>query len=534
MQRGILASLAGVVMVATVAVGPGLAPAAAPPATTYRVDAGGPKVAGTPPWSADTSTSPSPLVTASGGAGKRLATTTAIVMRNPSLPAGTPVALFRSARSANRLTWRFPVPPGAYEVRLSFAEIDPNRQASDARMFDVSVDGRLVLDDFDIFAATGGYTASMRSFVTDATSGVTVDMQAVTGPPLVSAVEVLPYVPPTVGQDGSWTLLPNSHYRRSEQTFVYSSATGRFYLVGGIGKVEGVQVRRIEEYDPATARWTTVGTLPTNINHVQAVELNGLIYYLAGWVAPYATYVFDPVTRHVSVRARMPRPRGAGGVAVHEGRIYYAGGLDPYRKESTPWFSVYDPATDTWSELPDMPRARDHFGAAIVDGKLYAIGGRHVVREIPVVENDAYDLTTGVWQTGLAPLPTERSGTATALLGDEILVLGGERFWNQPPRKTVEAYHPATDTWRALPDMAVGAHGIQAVVCNGSVYVAAGATSAGAKDPSTFFQVYFPGEATPCPELPPVEPPPAAASLPPLARDRSATAATANAEYCVL
>ena len=185
-------------------------------------------------------------------------------------------------------------------------------------------------------------------------------------------------------------------------------------------------------------------------------------------------------------------------MATYEGRIYYAGGLDPYHKVSTPWFSVYDPATDRWSELPDMPRARDHFGAAIVDGKLYAIGGRHVVRENPVVENDAYDLATGKWITGLAPLPGERSGTATAVLGDEILVLGGERIWTQPAKRTVEAYHPATDTWRSLPDMAIGAHGIQAAVCNGGVYVAAGATSPGAKDPSTFFQVYFPGPVTPC------------------------------------
>ena len=64
--------------------------------------------------------------------------------------------------------------------------------------------------------------------------------------------------------------------------------TGRFYLVGGIGKVEGTHVRRIEEYDPVARRWATVGTLPTNINHVQAVELGGLIYFIAGWAGPYA------------------------------------------------------------------------------------------------------------------------------------------------------------------------------------------------------------------------------------------------------
>jgi hypothetical protein len=472
--------------------------------TRYRVDAGGPTLAGTPAWSADTALSPSPYATASSGGNRRLSTTTTIIMRNPSVPAGTPATLFRTARSANRLTWRFPVAPGDYEVRLYFAEIDPNLQVTDGRLFDVSVGGALVLDDFDIFAATGGYTASMRSFTTSAASEVVVDMRKVTGPPLVSGIEILPATPHP--DTGGWRLLPDSHYRRSEQTFSYSSVTGRFYLVGGIAKVEGVQVRRIEEYDPATRRWATVASLPSNVNHVQAVELGGLIYYIAGWAGPYNTYAFNPVTRAVSIKAKMPRPRGGGGVAVHDGRIYYAGGLDPYRVVSTPWFSVYDPQTNRWSELPDMPRARDHFGAAVVGGKLYAIGGRHVVRENPVVENDVFDFATGRWHTGLAPLPTERSGTATAVLGDEILILGGERIWSQPPKKLVEAYHPATNTWRTLPEMAVGAHGIQAAVCNGGVYVAAGATSAGAKDPSTFLQAYFPGPATPCPDRPVVRP----------------------------
>ena len=100
--------------------------------------------------------------------------------------------------------------------------------------------------------------------------------------------------------------------------------------------------------------------------------------------------MFDPVTRHVrDTGPDATTPGRRRSYAVYQGRIYYAGGLDPYHKVSTPWFSVYDPETDTWTELPDMPHTRDHFGAAIVGGKLYAIGGRHVVRENPVVENDS-------------------------------------------------------------------------------------------------------------------------------------------------
>ena len=118
------------------------------------------------------------------------------------------------------------------------------------------------------------------------------------------------------------------------------------------------------------------------------------------------------------------------------------------------------------------------------------------------------------------------------MLGDEILVLGGERIWSQPAKRTVEAYHPATDTWRTLPDMAIGAHGIQAAVCNGGVYVAAGATSPGAKDPSTFFQVYFPGPVTPCPGTPPVARPVAHRSC--RRCGRADQRGNANAFYCAL
>ena len=77
--------------------------------------------------------------------------------------------------------------------------------------------------------------------------------------------------------------------------------------------------------------------------------------------------------------------------------------------------------------------------------------------------------------------------------------------------------------------MAIGVHGIQAAVCNGGVYVAAGATSPGAKDPSTFFQVYFPGPVTPCGATPPVARP-STTKLPPLRR--ADQRGNANAFYC--
>ncbi|MEM7545403.1 MAG: tandem-95 repeat protein [Pseudomonadota bacterium] len=52
------------------------------------------------------------------------------------------------------LSYEIPVSPGLYEVELYFAEIFAS--GAGTRVFDVTVEGQIVLDDFDILAQTGG------------------------------------------------------------------------------------------------------------------------------------------------------------------------------------------------------------------------------------------------------------------------------------------------------------------------------------------------------------------------------------------
>ncbi|MEM7240113.1 MAG: malectin domain-containing carbohydrate-binding protein, partial [Pseudomonadota bacterium] len=52
------------------------------------------------------------------------------------------------------MSYEIPVAPGSYSVELYFAEIF--QSTAGARVFDVSVEGQVVLDDFDILAANGG------------------------------------------------------------------------------------------------------------------------------------------------------------------------------------------------------------------------------------------------------------------------------------------------------------------------------------------------------------------------------------------
>jgi N-acetylneuraminic acid mutarotase len=291
-------------------------------------------------------------------------------------------------------------------------------------------------------------------------------------PVTVAAVALAACIPPS----SPWQSRASANFARQEVSYVYAPSTGKLYLAGGDSTVQ-------EAYDPSSNSWSTVAPLPVSLDHIQAVELNGLIYYVGGlvqWPGPAVgtVYVYDPVTNRVTTQTPMPagRERGAGGVAVFGDKIYYAGGL--HDGVAVPWFDVYDTASKTWSTLPDMPEARDHFHAAVVDGRFYAIGGRHAAINATTTVNQAFDIGTGSWITGLAPLPTARGGFAAAAMGPEVLIIGGEgggKTYN-----TVEAYNTTTNTWRSVAPMPTARHGIQAATFNGGLYVADGGTIQGA------------------------------------------------------
>jgi beta-galactosidase len=87
-------------------------------------------------------------------------------------------------------SYRVPVPSGRYRVTLKFQE--PAAGAAGVRQFDVRVNGKIVLRQFDIFAAAGGRLKAVdRSF--DATSrdnGILIEFRPLRGNALVSALSI--------------------------------------------------------------------------------------------------------------------------------------------------------------------------------------------------------------------------------------------------------------------------------------------------------------------------------------------------------
>lgn len=250
---------------------------------------------------------------------------------------------------------------------------------------------------------------------------------------------------------GAWVFRAPTGFPRSEVS--YTAVGHRFYLAWG-GLLH-------QFFNPVKNRWRTLASLPQALNHIQAVAFRKKIYSLGGLEmrpgspSSGTVWIYDPESDSFASGTPMPegRERGAGGVARHDGLLYYLGGL--HDGVAVPWVDVYDPVADTWESLPDMPRARDHFQAAVIGDVLYAIGGRTGNGTTPFGHNDALDLQTGEWTTGLEPLPTPRAGYAVAVLGPEILVIGGEG--NGKAYRKVEAYLPSGDSWRTLARMNVPA-----------------------------------------------------------------------------
>lgn len=297
------------------------------------------------------------------------------------------------------------------------------------------------------------------------------------------------------GDPGAWRSRAPASFARQEVSFVYAPSVGKFFLAGG-------DYTNQEAYDPATNTWTSVAPLPAALDHIQSVELNGRIYYIGGlvdWPGPAVgtVNVYNPATNSFTTGAPMlaGRERGAGGVAVHSGKIYYAGGL--HGSVAVPWFDEYNPATNKWTRLPNLPESRDHFQAEVVGNRFYAIGGRNTDIDATTSVNDAFDFGTGSWVTGLAPLPSARGGFATAVVGAKILLIGGEGGGHT--FSTVEGYDTESNSWSRFAQMPTARHGIEGAVCKGDVYVAGGGTQQGGDAPTNVLEVLSMASPATCP-----------------------------------
>jgi non-specific serine/threonine protein kinase len=91
---------------------------------------------------------------------------------------------------------------------------------------------------------------------------------------------------------------------------------------------------------------------------------------------------------------------------------------------------------------------------------------------------EAYDPATNTWRA-LPDLPTPRGGSTAGLIGDAIHVAGGENLNAMSTYAEHEVLDLATMTWSRGPDLPTKRHGLASAVVDGHWYVIGGGRAAG-------------------------------------------------------
>ncbi len=470
----------------------------------YRVNAGGPLTNSidTSPinWSEDQATAtangtattgtPSPYVN-SGTEDITFGANPAGGLTNNT---GYPDAIFLTERyntmaAPDNLQWDFPVDNGDYVINLLFAEIWDGAQTAGVRVFDVEIEGVLVLNNFDQTAAYNWATAGVETFnVTVNDGNLDINFIMDTQNPSIKGIEILSASAPAPDQ---WTNITNSpdHTPRHENSFV--QAGDKFYLFGGRENADKVEV-----YDYDADSWSTAAsTAPFEFNHFQATEYQGLIWVIGSFQDngfPNETpanniYMYDPVTDTWIQGPAIPnaRKRGSAALVVHNDKFYViAGNTDGHDGGYVPWFDEFDPATGIWTPLTDAPNSRDHFHATVVGNELYVVGGRLSggpggVFAPLIADVDVYNFNTNSWSTlpvG-SNLPTPRAASGTVTFQGNVVVMGGEG--GGQAYANTDALDPSTGNWTALDDLNNARHGTQAIVSGSGIWITSGSPMQG-------------------------------------------------------
>ena len=307
-------------------------------------------------------------------------------------------------------------------------------------------------------------------------------------------------------QKGHW--IKGAPFPEPSQEIGGTAVDGRIVIFGGL--IDGQIPKSIVwQYDSATDKWTKKKDMPLAAHHLASVGYKGKLYVFGGaaqikpggdtWVPLDNVWEYDLDKDTWKTLAPMPTKRGSAVAVLVGDRIYVMGGAGYHPNEKRTEFGlganvphramnsneVYDPATNTWEKRSPMPTGRNHISAGAVNGKIYVLGGRVgsvFVNASPTDVVEEYDTATDTWGFAKARMPRPRTGTAFGTYGGKIYMAGGEYLDNNivGTFRDADAYDPATNSWTALPPLAIPRHGLIGAVIGNRFYVVSGHMQSGA------------------------------------------------------
>ncbi|MEX0275483.1 MAG: malectin domain-containing carbohydrate-binding protein, partial [Flavobacteriaceae bacterium] len=399
--------------------------------------------------------------------------------------------LYKTERSSNsrEFDYAIPVPNGDYNVTLYFAEIYWGATGGGPggigrRIFDVTMEGVLIMDDYDITADVGAETAVQKVFPVTVSDGV-LDLgfsalNAVGGvdQPKVSAIQVL-----SSNQNTPITVDPiaDQNNEPGDSPTINVIATGgdpvEQFDYGISGEPMGMSIDNLSGVISGTIDAAALTGGPAN---------DGVHNVVVTVSKPGSTPVNVNFDWTVSTASQWVIKnenesylgRGECGLVQAGDKFYLIGGLESQTVQ------VYDYTSDSWNSLPDAPEMFNHFQAVEYQGLIWVIGAlktHSFPQDTPTDFVWIFDPTANDWIQG-PPIPAgrKRGAAGLAVYNDKLYLVGGSTNGHNGGFVTwFDEFDPATGAWVSLPDAPRARDHFQATVVGDKLYAIGGRLSGG-------------------------------------------------------
>jgi VCBS repeat-containing protein len=305
-----------------------------------------------------------------------------------------------------------------------------------------------------------------------------------------------------VGPAGAFPV--GSFTRTGDMTQARNAFTATLLLDGRV-LVAGSAGNTAELYDPAAGRFDATGLMSHARGALTATRLpDGRVLVAGGeFTVVGSAELYDPASETFSLTGSPATRRVLHAAApLPGGRVLVVAGQAGVDLASA---EVWNPTTELFSPTAgSLPVGRRALSAtALLDGRVLVVGGANTTRQgFPITTfADAYlyDPASGLF-TATGSLAAARHGHVAVRLRDgRVLVAGGFSF--NTPLGThplgAEIYDPAAETFTPAGSLNVGRlHADAALLPDGKVLIAGGATAVGAFTTLNSAEVYDPATGT--------------------------------------
>ena len=232
---------------------------------------------------------------------------------------------------------------------------------------------------------------------------------------------------------------------------------------------------------PSDLAWRPIASPSFQRQYAAATAVDGKVMVIGGIGvrdASTTTKIYDPGTDSWTTGPGLPAALHHASAVTYEGEAVVIGGFIPGEELTSKQSDrVYALRGGSWERLPSLNHPRAAAAAAVVGDKIVVVGGQADSKLVP--QTEVFD---GERWTDVAEMPTPREHLAAASDGRYLYAVGGRELSAAKNSTAIERYDPADDSWTELDRMPQAAGGLGAAYAGGRVVAIGGEETTAASD----------------------------------------------------